>query len=110
VSRQQVAVREGVTLTFVYGDHLGSASVTANITGTTPTSKRFSSQEEVDYNAGRVAGQVAALAASSWEIAGGITTIIGSIGGGAAGSAVCTVAALGSCVPVAVGATVPIRY
>jgi hypothetical protein len=30
---QQVAVREGVTLTFIYGDHLGSASVTANISG-----------------------------------------------------------------------------
>ena len=62
---QQVAMREGVTLTFVYGDHLGSASVTANISGTkvsevryypfgetryssgtTPTSKRFTSQEE----------------------------------------------------------------
>jgi RHS repeat-associated protein len=62
---QQVAVREGVTLTFVYGDHLDSASVTANISGTkvsevryypfgetryssgtTSTSKRFTSQEE----------------------------------------------------------------
>jgi RHS repeat-associated protein len=62
---QQVAVREGITLTFVYGDHLGSASVTTNISGTkvsevryypfgetryssgtTPTSKRFTSQEE----------------------------------------------------------------
>jgi hypothetical protein len=62
---QQVAVSEGVTLTFVYGDHLGSASVTANLTGTkvsearyypfgetryssgtTLTSKRFPSQEE----------------------------------------------------------------
>ena len=60
-------MREGVTLTFVYGDHLGSASVTANISGTkfsrvryypfgetryssgtTPTSKRFTSQEEQD--------------------------------------------------------------
>jgi RHS repeat-associated protein len=62
---QQVAVREGVTLTFVYGDHLGSASLTTNISGTkvsemryypfgetryssgnTATSKRFTSQEE----------------------------------------------------------------
>jgi RHS repeat-associated protein len=64
-NRQQVAVREGVTLTFVYGDHLGSASVTANLSGTkvsevryypfgetryssgtTATTKRFTSQEE----------------------------------------------------------------
>ena len=30
---QQVAVREGVTLTFVHGDHIGSASVTTDITG-----------------------------------------------------------------------------
>ena len=62
---QQVAVREGVTLTFVHGDHLGSASLTTGITGTkvsemryypfgevryssgnTPTDKRFTSQEE----------------------------------------------------------------
>ena len=65
---QQVAVREGVTLTFIYGDHLGSASVTANISGTkvsemryypfgetryssgtTATPKRFTSQEEDSY-------------------------------------------------------------
>jgi len=62
---QQVAVREGVTLTLIYGDHLGSASLTTNISGTkvsemryypfgetryssgnTATSKRFTSQEE----------------------------------------------------------------
>jgi RHS repeat-associated protein len=62
---QQVAVREGVTLTFIYGDHLGSASVTTNLSGTkvsevryypfgetrytsgnTATTKRFTSQEE----------------------------------------------------------------
>ncbi|MCL4507182.1 MAG: RHS repeat-associated core domain-containing protein [Chloroflexi bacterium] len=62
---QQVAVREGVTLTFVHGDHLGSASLTTDISGTkvselrytpygetrysigdTPTNKRFTSQQQ----------------------------------------------------------------
>ena len=62
---QQVAVREGVTLTFVHGDHIGSTSLTTDISGTvvsemryypfgetryssgnTPTNKRFTSQEE----------------------------------------------------------------
>ena len=38
---QQVAVREGVILTFVYGDHLGSASVTTNITGTKVSEMRY---------------------------------------------------------------------
>ena len=57
-------MRKGVTVTYVYGDHLGSASVTANISGTkvsevryypfgetryasgtTPTSKRFNAKE-----------------------------------------------------------------
>ena len=62
---QPVAVREGETLTFVHGDHLGSTNLTTNISGTkvselryypfgetryssgtTSTSKRFTSQEE----------------------------------------------------------------
>jgi RHS repeat-associated protein len=62
---QPVAVREGGSLTFVYGDHLGSTNLTTNLTGTrvselryypfgetrysngtTSTSKRFTSQEE----------------------------------------------------------------
>ncbi|MCL4507180.1 MAG: RHS repeat-associated core domain-containing protein [Chloroflexi bacterium] len=64
-NEQQVAVREGVTLTFVHGDHIGSASLVTSITGTviselrytpygetrysigdTPTNKRFTSQEQ----------------------------------------------------------------
>jgi RHS repeat-associated protein len=49
---QQVAVREGVTLTFVYGDHLGSASLTTNITGTKVSEVRYYPFGEVRYSSG----------------------------------------------------------
>jgi hypothetical protein len=38
---QQVAVRGGVTLTSIYGDHLGSASVMANLSGTKVSEVRY---------------------------------------------------------------------
>ena len=49
---QQVAVREGVTLTFVYGDHLGSASVTVNISGTKVSEARYYPFGETRYSSG----------------------------------------------------------
>jgi RHS repeat-associated protein len=52
---QQVTVREGVTLTFVYGDHLGSASVTANISGTKISEMRYYPYGEVRYSSGNTA-------------------------------------------------------
>ena len=52
---QQVAVREGVTLTFVYGDHLGSASVTANISGTKVSETRYYPFGETRYSNGNAA-------------------------------------------------------
>ena len=47
---QQVAVREGVTLTFVYGDHLGSASVTASISDTKVSEVRYYPYGERHYS------------------------------------------------------------
>lgn len=49
---QQVAVREGVTLTFIYGDHLGSASVTTNISGTKVSETRYYPFGETRYSSG----------------------------------------------------------
>jgi RHS repeat-associated protein len=49
---QQVAVREGVTLTFVYGDHLGSASLTTNISGTKVSEMRYYPFGETRYASG----------------------------------------------------------
>ena len=49
---QQVAVREGVTLTFIYGDHLGSASVTANLSGTKVSEVRYYPFGETHYSNG----------------------------------------------------------
>ena len=49
---QQVAVREGVTLTFIYGDHLGSASVMANISGTKVSEVRYYPFGETHYSNG----------------------------------------------------------
>jgi RHS repeat-associated protein len=49
---QQVAVREGVTLTFVYGDHLGSASLTANISGAKVSEVRYYPYGETRYSSG----------------------------------------------------------
>jgi RHS repeat-associated protein len=49
---QQVAVREGVTVTYVYGDHLGSASVTANLTGTKVSEARYYPFGETRYSNG----------------------------------------------------------
>ncbi len=49
---QQVAVREGVTLTFVYGDHLGSASVTTNVSGTKVSEVRYYPFGETRYSSG----------------------------------------------------------
>ena len=49
---QQVAVRESVTLTFVYGDHLGSASVTVNISGTKVSEARYYPYGETRYSSG----------------------------------------------------------
>jgi hypothetical protein len=48
----QVAAREGITLTFVYGDHLGSASVTANISDTKVSEGRYYPFGETRYSSG----------------------------------------------------------
>jgi RHS repeat-associated protein len=47
-----VAVREGVTLTFVYGDHLGSTSLTTNLSGTKVSEVRYYPFGEVRYSSG----------------------------------------------------------
>ncbi len=52
---QQVAVREGVTLTFIYGDHLGSASMTTNISGTKVSEARYYPFGETRYSSGNTA-------------------------------------------------------
>jgi RHS repeat-associated protein len=49
---QQVAMHEGVTLTFVYGDHLGSVSVTANLSGTKVSEVRYYPFGEMRYSSG----------------------------------------------------------
>jgi RHS repeat-associated protein len=49
---QQVAVREDVTLTFVYGDHLGSASLTADASGAKISEMRYYPYGEVRYTSG----------------------------------------------------------
>ncbi|MCL4507181.1 MAG: RHS repeat-associated core domain-containing protein [Chloroflexi bacterium] len=49
---QQVAVREGVTLTFVHGDHLGSASLTTDISGTVVSEMRYYPFGEVRWQSG----------------------------------------------------------
>ena len=67
---------------------------------------RFMTEDSVDYNAGRVVGQVAALFTGGGEVGGGIATIAGSIGEGVGGSVLCAETTLGACVPVAVGISV----
>jgi hypothetical protein len=52
---QQVVVREGITLTFIYGDHLGSASVTANLSGTKVSETHYHPFGEVCYSSGNTA-------------------------------------------------------
>jgi RHS repeat-associated protein len=52
---QQVAVREGVTLTFIYGDHLGSASLTADASGTKVSEMRYYPFGETRYSSGNTA-------------------------------------------------------
>jgi RHS repeat-associated protein len=49
---QQVAVREDVTLTFVYGDHLGSASLTADASGAKVSEVRYYPYGEVRFSSG----------------------------------------------------------
>ena len=49
---QQVAVRGNSTLTFVYGDHLGSASLTTNISGTKISEVRYYPFGETRYSSG----------------------------------------------------------
>jgi RHS repeat-associated protein len=49
---QRVAAREDVTLMFVYGDHLGSASLTANISGTKISEVCYYPFGEMRYSSG----------------------------------------------------------
>ncbi len=49
---QQVAVREGVTLTFVHGDHIGSASLTTDISGTKVSELRYAPYGETRFSTG----------------------------------------------------------
>jgi RHS repeat-associated protein len=51
---QQVAVREGVTLTFVYGDHLGGASLTADASGAKVSEMRYYPYGEVRFSSGNL--------------------------------------------------------
>lgn len=51
---QQVAVREGVTLTFIYGDHLGPARLTTNISGTRISEVRYYPFGETHYSNGNL--------------------------------------------------------
>ncbi len=60
---------------------------------------RFEAEDSVDYNVGRVVGQVAGLLAGGSEIGGGISTIGGSLGI----SGLCVATTVGVCTPLAVG-------
>jgi RHS repeat-associated protein len=50
-----VAVRESITLTFMYGDHLGSASPTTNVSGAKVSEVRYYPFGETRYSSGTVA-------------------------------------------------------
>jgi RHS repeat-associated protein len=51
-NRQQVAMHEGATLTFINGDHLGSTSVTVNISGAKVSEVRYYPFGETRYSSG----------------------------------------------------------